>query len=762
MDEIEFENKSFSLEIGAVDSSVNILNSDKTAVTEENKTFTFTLTANFAVVNSQTKLGADDIDSALTSENSYNTIYIDSDIELTKPVSIEKDVTIESLNKVATQGINTISSENTKTINITGNENNVLFTVEEGKAATISDLKLAGSKQAGIEVKDGATLTASDLTYDGETYENPTVKASKTNATVNLTDSTSQLALKIEKEKITKYEDLDSGKSDSFGDKRELDSDYNYYNYYNKEENSKIYTTVFYNYEGRQIAEFRRYNFYNDKIKPPTNESPFELFYQFKYDGYTYDLLGFTENKFKTAYYNYQESTLPEGVSDKNALTATEDKHYYAAYKLTLPENVRKVKNAEELKSALEEESITEIYIDTESEIDITDANINITRSLSITGPAAKAKLKVKNIKITADNVFLNRLNITFTEQVDDALISVTNDAQEFTLWSSSLSNESPVKYAIKYSGMENAIVDVRWNSFAKSKISDSFIYIDSALMAGTDIYSNTFAKLNSEEIPNKDAAVTIKKFNNSDILADTGETNIRIGANTFDNEGYAIKILKDASDSKTKISLDTSAKIELAVEYDDNNKNFGGIELDANISNVTVKYVNGEQESTTPPEGVTGIKFVSEFVMEDTEIQEKAFVEGLDMDGDAYSGILTDQNEDGKFYLPVTLTSNDFQDNVSTVKVTNPNGDTQTYTYSSSNNNGIATVSNAKTMKLQLEAVKSSNITGENGKVYNLELDPDGANSDKYEIKKYTIDYSKVQTQEEIINNAAKNTRRS
>ncbi len=68
-------------------------------------------------------------------------------------------------------------------------------------------------------------------------------------------------------------------------------------------------------------------------------------------------------------------------------------------------------------------------------------------------------------------------------------------------------------------------------------------------------------------------------------------------------------------------------------------------------------------------------------------------------------------------------------------------------------------TVSNTNTMNLQLEAIKSSKITSGNGKVYKLELDPDGDNLDEAEIKEYTIDYSGVDTLAEILNKAAEKT---
>ncbi len=130
----------------------------------------------------------------------------------------------------------------------------------------------------------------------------------------------------------------------------------------------------------------------------------------------------------------------------------------------------------------------------------------------------------------------------------------------------------------------------------------------------------------------------------------------------------------------------------------------------------------------------------------------------GLSTTGNKVSGILSTQSEDKKYYIPLTLTSDNFQDNVSKVKVTDPNGNEKTYTYSSASENKIATVSTAKTMNLQLEAIKASNIKS-GQKVYKIAIDVDGENANNYAVKNITLDYSGVKTLEEKINKAAENT---
>ena len=129
------------------------------------------------------------------------------------------------------------------------------------------------------------------------------------------------------------------------------------------------------------------------------------------------------------------------------------------------------------------------------------------------------------------------------------------------------------------------------------------------------------------------------------------------------------------------------------------------------------------------------------------------------EVNGNKISGLLTTQS-DGKYYLPVKITSEDFEDEKTMVTVTDPNGHKEEYIYSAETNDGIATVSNVneKTMTLQLEAIKASNIASGN-KAYEIAVDLDGKNENVYAIRNYTIDYNGVKTAEEVINEAAANT---
>ncbi len=130
--------------------------------------------------------------------------------------------------------------------------------------------------------------------------------------------------------------------------------------------------------------------------------------------------------------------------------------------------------------------------------------------------------------------------------------------------------------------------------------------------------------------------------------------------------------------------------------------------------------------------------------------------VDGLNTKNGNLSGTLTTQTN-GKYIIPVNLSSEKFNEST-TLKVTDPNGNTNNYKYSDDTEDGIAKVSTTKTMTLSLEAIKSSKITGENGKLYTMELDIDG-NEKNYEPETYEVDYNNVTTLEEKINKAAENT---
>ncbi len=576
--------------------------------------YTFTFEANVAKINSEQTLK-----NAIA--GAVKTIYIDGDFNVNEPIKINRDVVI--------------STETNKHTISANSDIDSIFSVTNNANVTINNIKLKGTKkdivvesgslttagleiikdgdtlpegfEAAIEVKSGATLTAKELIFEGETYEKPAVKAGKS-ATVNFTDSASKPATKLDTiEKITKYEKQEVPKN-NLGDKKEVDSTYNYNNYYNKEENSKIYKIVFHNHEGRRIAEFVRYCYHDDIIEEPSTADSFIAFGGFDYDGYTYDKIGYTENGYKTVFFNDNKDGVIENLGK-----ASSDKYYFIAYKATLKNSVKHVTDADSLEAALSDPKINEIYI--ENNIDYTKKGpITINKELSIIGPPRHITLQVDGgIKVTADDVFIHRIDFEINATSDDkALIDVTTKSSEktfkFILWQSSLKNVgTPVDSAIKLEGSEKVATDIRWNTFESGNIKNTFIDIEDALAGVSEICGNTFKKISSSD--KKISDITIKSFDASAQKTDTDEP-IRIENNTYNND-YAIKILKEANEKVADILLSTTKQIVIAVECT-TSEDFSKIKFyTKDVHNIINKYLNISGEEIDKPAGVQDIKVV-------------------------------------------------------------------------------------------------------------------------------------------------------
>ncbi len=565
-----------------------------------------------------------DLNSALSSQATK--IFIGDNFTVKNTVNITRGVTIEGNSKYTI----TAESEDKSIFDVTSSGvtiNNIKLTgaktpitVTSGELTSKGLTVEGASTESAFEVKNGAKLTVSELTYDGEHYNKPAVKAEKENTTVKFTDSASKDAVKLETlEKIIHYEEQEEEKS-IMGDKKETVADNKYNNYYNKEENSKVYEIIFHNHEGRRIAEFVRYYYYNEDIKEPSNEDRFvALGGGFKYDGYDYTKIGYTESGYKTVFFDNTE----DGVI-KDLGKATSNKYYFVAFKATLDSNVKHVTDADGLYNALTDSTTNEIYI--ENDIDFSDKGpITINKELSIIGPPKTIKLQVADgIKITADDVFIHRINLEVTaKEGDKALIDVTtsNNTEKtfkFILWQSTLKNVGvPVESAIKLDGTDKVATDIRWNTFRKDNITNTYIDIQDALAGVSEICSNTFEKITSND--KKISDITIISFDKSAKMTDTDEP-IRMEYNTFNND-YAVKILKDASGKEADILLSTSRNITIAVECT-TSEDFSGIKFHTkDYKNITRKYiVSGEEKDK--PEGVKEFSIVvgAEIITENPE----------------------------------------------------------------------------------------------------------------------------------------------
>lgn len=616
-------NPSFTLSVGNLDETVKLADEDK-------KVYTFMFESDLYDVEDEKSLKQ-----ALESES--KTISITKAFNVSEPVEITRDVLINGENKTLTSTISenksifNIKDGNVTIENVTlAGANPTAITVESGEA-TIKNTTITGDNlAAGIEVKSGAKLNVENLTYEKEHYNKPAVKADKDNVIVNLTNKEDQKATPIEKETITE--------KDNGNDTKTLDTEYNssYRNYYNDPKNSIIYKTELYNYQAGSRLTYIKYNYYNEKVKIPTDGR----FTKFTYDGEDYNLIGFTEKSYNVL---TDQENVSEGDIAKDDLKATKkDGHYWAVYKLTLKEGIKKVTSSEGFIDTLKDDNIHEIYFDTEEklEIDLTkedneelkekgiikDGALTINRDLSIIGKSkVNVTIKAKKIEISenVEKALFNRVNLDIVaREGQDSLIEVKGS--KLSLWQSNIkSSGETVDYAVKYSNNNKAIVDIRFmgrgsngNGF-EGKINKAYIYVSGKLAAGSDLFSNEFDSV--ENI--KTSTIIIDGFADDATIKpeEDNEPDIRFENNSVKTP-YAIVFTKNTSGQKADIKLGNS-QIKIGIEYADNQKNFEGIGLFANQSNVELVYLtdsgSGEyQEQEQKPDSIKEPKFKAVFEM--------------------------------------------------------------------------------------------------------------------------------------------------
>ncbi len=608
LNKMAITNSGYTLTIGEVDETVELKNT-------EQKTYTFNFTSDVALVKNEKELKE-----AL--DNKQKNIEVASSFTISEKQNVNRQVNIYGKDENITltggenlESIFEVSSTNVNISNLKLTNAKKAIKVTGTGALTFTSLDLAGNKEAGIEVDNGGTISGDKLTMTDESYDKPAVKASKTGATtIRLTDSEQKDAQKIIKQKIIKS-DGETSNTDSKQD----DTEYGYYNYYNNALNSKIYTIKFFNYEGGYRQEFTRYSTYNSKIDlPPTNleQGKFSIVDDFSYDGHKYNLMGYSLYSSRSVAPKdaTSECEVPSDVSKD--LTTKGDAHYFTAYCVKLPEGTVKVSNTQQFKDELAKSSVNAIYIEPGVTIDYQNEELTIDRKVSIVGRSDTAKIIAKKINITADEVFMQRLNLELNaESNQEALINVTtsSDKAKLSLWQVKVKNTGEnAKSAVKVSNPKEVVIDVRWSTFSAEYL-NNYIYADGPLGEGTNIYLNTFNELTNPE-SGKYSDIIIKSFAKDAVIEDD-ETDVIIKSNTYKGDNYAIKILKDASSNRADIDVDITENITIAVEYNDTQNQFESIHIlsrrPQTLKDVYLKE-NSTTEETTPGSG-TRIKFTIE-----------------------------------------------------------------------------------------------------------------------------------------------------
>ncbi len=548
------------------------------------------------------------------------TIYIEKDFDISSKINIERAVLINGNDKTLTSKVENDSIFNIKHSgvsieNITIKDAKpVAITIESGDLTT-KQVKIDSNDgiNAGIEVKNGATLNASNMTFESEDYEKPLVKAEKNNAIVNLTDKDSTQASRITKEKIII--------SDTSSDSKQYDDTYNYYNYYNDQVHSKIFTISIFDHETAWRKEYKKYGIYNQKINMPNSDIN-RYTTPFNYDGEKYTFVGVSENRGHTIVEDKEDDTLPDDVIKKEDFTATKDAIYWVVFKVKDLDGVSRVSTKEEFTAKLNDSETHTIYIKEGSTIDFSDEVITINKNLSIIGsnknmPIIKAKKIVTTS--TAKDVSINRVNLQIApESQQNSLIEI--NGEKLSLWQSALANtnkDNNVDYALYYKNSKS-IIDVRWmgagsKGFTPDGINKAYIYVESGLAAGTNVYGNTFKK---SETNGPKSFILINGFaDDAEITEDDESPDIIFEANTYTTD-YAIEITKSASNGKADISIGGSSEVKIGLHYttESPTENYSNIKVyTSDINKIKSIFIDDAGQPTEEiPEGVTNISLIS------------------------------------------------------------------------------------------------------------------------------------------------------
>ncbi len=730
--------------------------------------YKFTFESDLSEVKNQSEL-----ENALNSTE-VGTIYIGQDFSVDKSIEISRNVFINggshTLTSSENESVFTVGKSD-KTINVTINnlklksQNNEGIIVKNAATLTAKEVDVSECKEAGFTVEVGGTFIGSQLTRTSEKYNNPLVKAHKKSgnkqAIVNVIDSEGNEATATTIETVEKYNKEEQQQGNAIGDKKQEKLGYDYVHYFNQSDIAKRWVKIVY-IGDRAITHYPiTFTRYYDREGTQTSsdiEPPENINYLTTYSN---SLATFTVANWMDGITKYEKGNVPAPNSDT---------YYSAELVAKYNETTKEVKNEDELKEAVKVDSAYKVVI-IKNEITLTNVLDIQKEGLMITGAEAgttEIKGTIKGeIKVTANKVTFDHINIIGKKTVDE-----TQDKPNVVTINGDNFYSNGVKYSAESLGEDNKY----WNSILHYNGNDPTTIVYFGNFTGTNVEKMiefvSEIDENTRIIGNNfEGANETQEFILIDKLKENAKVEIRQQTATFVGENeYGIRVEAPATATTATISLGEFWKkntdkdvLKIAIDVTETEYDTSGYTFEAGNAfkdKIEIVYVKDGTESNTNPKGeeYNAKLKIGGVLVENPTVPEAATIKGLKLNGDTYSGIIN-QSENGKFYLPVTLTSNHFKDKVSTVKVTNPNGEESTYTYSSSSNNGIATVSNANTMELQLEAIKSSKITGNNGKVYKIELDTDGKELNDEEVKEYIINYSEVQTLEEKINTAAQNT---
>ncbi len=384
--------------------------------------YNINFTAKYREAKSNEEL--DDVLNVIASNSNINTIIVTQNFDVKTQKNLSKSIEVKG---------------NTEDITLTGNGLDSIFNVTAGEVV-IKDLKLEGATSA-IKVQNAATLTidkvhfttndgaaidvdggsliGTNLTYNGEKYDYPLVKA-KNGSTINVTAGESSLK-PTKKEKINEYVKEVPLTKNEIGETKVEDTDYNlqYTNYYldSKVADRWIKMTFV---SDRSVTSFpAKYILYFDKEKDYGNYAP-------EPDS---NIEGFTHVSGKVIEHKLSgwKCTNPEHSFHKTGeiTKPTEEVTYYADYTAVYTSGVKKVNTENGLQDAIREANGTTkdpTIIVLENDIALTSILDINNDNIVFTGVASNSKEInggiTGQIKVSANNITFEKINVTGSDEL--------------------------------------------------------------------------------------------------------------------------------------------------------------------------------------------------------------------------------------------------------------------------------------------------------------------------------------------------------
>ncbi len=524
--------KDITITIESLDDSVKLKNTTNT--------YTIKFATDIVTIESEEELEA-----ALNAKNPK--IYITKEFDVKKQHEINYKVTIDGQGKALTATSDAINSSIFKVTYQGVVINNLKLTdanegiIVTGIGSLTSDkLNVTGCIKAGVELEDGASYTATNMTYKNEKYDNPAVKVPRDNirTTVNLTRADNSKAPATTVQEIITYDKRLEQNPNVFnnanpiGDLKQDKADYNYKHYYLSADVANRWIKMSYTADRGITGSPKTYILYYDKESSgdfaPEPAKDIEGLTKHSDNNVTYEI----------AYWRFDYETKHATGS---VPIPTSDISYGAEYKVTYKDHVTEVSNEGALKSAIQNPKYTTIIVTgnivLQDELVIERTDLSKEKKLVITGVKNGSTDIVGSIqgkiKVNSSYVIFEEINIIGApvKGVIGDVVTIASGVTDFRASESKFSIESGTWNSILHYEGETTTTTIFYNEFEGSDVKN-FIEFDKISGTTLNFSGNDFIDNNNP----------IAYFKFKEIAA---STSIRIGEATLINqnsESYLIK----------------------------------------------------------------------------------------------------------------------------------------------------------------------------------------------------------------------------